>query len=209
MTKKNSKDSTTSSLSKKTRSAKPERERKRSARIAMGLDLSLRGTGLVVVRGADVLRSRRLATEPIPDGAVGKGGSSGLRVQAKSGSKVYRGDIEECIEYVARRVITSYKKFSPDIVVLENYAFSAHSRALSSLHEVGGVVKNYLHRIEAPWVVVTPNEVKKLATGNGNANKAEMLIASRRAGHDFRNSDEADAYWCAQWGLENYDRLFD
>lgn len=174
----------------------------------MGLDLSLRGTGLVVVRGTEVLRSRRLATEAIPDGAVGASAICGLRVQ-RSGAKVYRGSDEECIEWIARRVAAAFRKYKPEIVVLENYAFSKHSRALSSLHEVGGVVKNRLHLLEAPWVVAAPTEVKKTATGSGGASKAEMLLAARRQGLEFRNSDEADGYWCAQWGLENMDRLFD
>lgn len=175
----------------------------------MGLDLSLRGTGLVVVRGTSVLRSRRLGTEAIPVGAVGEAAIGGLRTQKKSGTKVYRGSNEECVEWVKRRVIAAFKKYEPDIVVLEDYAYSKQSRSLSVLHEVGGVVKNALHNLEAPWIVATVTEVKKLATGSGNASKAEMLIAARRAGHEFRNSDEADAYWCAQWGIENYDNLFD
>lgn len=116
---------------------------------------------------------------------------------------MFRGEVEDCIDHVRKVVRKTYLKYEPDIVVIEDYAFSKRSRSLSVLHEVGGVVKNQLHRMEAPWVVATSTQVKALA-GGGGFSKADMLLAARKEGHEFRNSDEADAYWCARWGIENY-----
>lgn len=204
MKKQSKKNSITSSSQSERRSGTRKLLPKRPRRTVMGLDLSLRGTGVVVVRGSKVLYSARLPTEALPSSGTLASQISGLR---PNGS--FRGTDEECIEYVKKKIRKIFKKYEPDLTVLENYAFSKHSRSLSVLHEVGGVVKNMLHRLEAPWCVATPTEVKSHATGNGGASKADMLIAAKHAGHDFRNSDEADAFWCADWGLVNYKRLVD
>lgn len=206
---KNSEKRSTSSTSSKTSDKKSERKRKHSVqRTAMGLDMSLRGSGVVVVKGKEVLLSRRLPTEPIPAGAVGKAGICGLR-ERRDGGKVYRGEDEDCIEYLRKFVKRTFLKYEPDIVVLENYAFVKNSKALSVLHEVGGVVKNQLHRMEAPWVSPRPSEVKAFACGDGGASKADMLLKARREGYEFRNSDEADGFWLARWGIENYETIFE
>lgn len=51
-------------------------------------------------------------------------------------------------------------------------------------------------------VQAAPNVLKKFATGNGNASKADMRMALyKRAGIDISNDDAADAWWLRQAGL--------
>jgi len=180
-----------------------------STRTAIGLDLSFRGTGLVVVRGeagkpVKVVRHRHLRTEGFPSSQELKHQVSGLR---ESGT--FRGDNEECVEYIRRSIRKSVLKYEPDIVVIEDYAYSKFSRSLTVLHEVGGVVKNLLHREGAVWLTQGTQQNKKFATGTGTADKTEMLLAAKVEWPGCTNSDLADAYWLAKSGIWLYDELIE
>lgn len=73
-------------------------------------------------------------------------------------------------------------------------------------HPSGAVELIKLHGILAAVAIdgghdlhtVTPAELKKWATGKGNADKAAMLAAARRLGWIGDSHDEADAFllWC-------------
>lgn len=175
----------------------------------MGLDLSFRGTGLVVVRGTPgavpkVVRHRHLRTEGFPNNQELRHAISGLRP-----SGAYRGDNEECVEYIRRSIRKAFLKTNPDIVIIEDYAYSKFSRALTVLHEVGGVVKNQLFRLDAVWTVQGTQQNKLYATGTGNADKTAMLIAAKEHWPGCTNSDLADAYWLARSGIDKYEEFID
>lgn len=82
-----------------------------------------------------------------------------------------------------------------DLAVLEGYSFGSKGRALFGLGELGGVVRLELFRLGLRFVEVPPAQLKKYATGKGNAGKDEMLAAAIRR-FDFAGSDnnEADAF---------------
>ena len=168
----------------------------------MGLDLSLTATGLVVRAGDRVRRWRLLETEP----ATKEGQSLGLLPSGK-----YRGSTEARVEWSASQVRKAWRKFRPDIVVIEEYAFGARGRGLSSLHEHGGVVKNFLYRMQAPFVTVTGSEIKFYATGSGGASKEDMIQQALEYWPGFpnikKNDNVADAFWLAHWGQANYSAL--
>lgn len=171
--------------------------------------MSFRGTGLVVVRGRagevpKVVRHRHLRTEGFPSSQELRHAESGLRP-----SGTYRGSNEECVEYIRKEIRKSFLKTNPDIVVIEDYAYSKFSRSLTVLHEVGGVAKNQLHRLEAVWVVQGTQQNKQFATGSGNASKQEMIVKAKVDWPGCTNSDTADAYWLARSGIEKYEELIE
>jgi Holliday junction resolvasome RuvABC endonuclease subunit len=43
--------------------------------------------------------------------------------------------------------------------------------------------------------------IKKAATGKGNASKADMIAAAKRAGCFTEDDNEADAFWIAKWAV--------
>lgn len=108
----------------------------------------------------------------------------------------------------ARRLLWIYREvytLARPLVVVEDYAYNAHSRATTVLAEVRGVVLLALHQAGS-WVVTTPSSVRqKIATGKGNARKAVVMDAARRyLGYEGDSDDEADALWLQQIGLHVY-----
>lgn len=168
-------------------------------RRVMGLDLSVRGTGMVVWNGKKALAAKHLRTE----GVKTEGQVTGLLP-----SGMFRGNPEERIEWLSRRVVKCYRRLLPDLVVIEEYAFSRHSRGLSILHECGGVVKNKLFRMEAPLVIVQNTTSKLYLAGRGRASKEEMIAAAQIYWPECPDNDDiADAFGLAKWGWDKYSEL--
>lgn len=101
---------------------------------------------------------------------------------------------------IADYVVARLEHVDPQIVVIEQYAFS---KAGSSLGELGGI---YRDRIAKRWpnaelIEVLPNTLKKFMTGSGNASKAKMVTAVARAtpdDFDIATDDIADAFALAE-----------
>lgn len=94
----------------------------------------------------------------------------------------------------------------PALAIVEDYAFS-RSTAAFSLGELGGVVKVGLREHGIPFVVVGTGQLKKYATGKGNAGKGLVLAcAVRAADYDFGGDDNrADAWWLREMALAHYE----
>lgn len=91
-----------------------------------------------------------------------------------------------------------------DLVVIEDYAFSAIGRQHAT-GELGGVIRLALHKAEVPWTAVGIKSLKSYATGRGNASKEEMKAAARaRLGYGGESDDEADACWLRAMALDAY-----
>jgi Holliday junction resolvasome RuvABC endonuclease subunit len=94
-----------------------------------------------------------------------------------------------------------------ELVVIEGYAYNSHTAHAHELAELGGVVRHTLWAEGVPYLDVSPNSVKKYATGNGHANKIAVYgAAQKRLGYEGDSHDEADALWlravgCALLGV--------
>jgi Holliday junction resolvasome RuvABC endonuclease subunit len=101
-------------------------------------------------------------------------------------------------------------------VALEGYAYGAKGRVFH-IAENTGILKYKFFQSNIPVEVVSPSEIKKRATGNGNANKNDMHSAfQRETGYDLRKimtpdkrevtnpvSDVVDAYYVCKCLYEN------
>jgi len=87
-----------------------------------------------------------------------------------------------------------------DLVAIEGYAFAKPNQA-HQIGELGGVLRVMSHELGL-WVLeVAPSQVKKFATGKGNAKKEEMAVGIfKRWGREFKTNDEADAFVLALIG---------
>jgi Holliday junction resolvasome RuvABC endonuclease subunit len=67
----------------------------------------------------------------------------------------------------------------PDFAIIEAYAFRARGRAKHMLYEAGTMLRFSLYSRHIPWFVVNPSQLKKFATGFGNAKKPDMIVAAK------------------------------
>lgn len=89
-----------------------------------------------------------------------------------------------------------------DLVVLERLAQGRHGGNGLAAAQVMGAVKDRLMRAGCRYVEVPPATLKKFATGKGNADKTDMALAAyKRAGEEFPDSDQCDAWWLRVAGL--------
>jgi Holliday junction resolvasome RuvABC endonuclease subunit len=92
----------------------------------------------------------------------------------------------------------------PDLAVIEQFgAFQgAAARAIPMVH---AVVRLRLMHAGVPYVLLTPQALKTLATGRHTADKAAMTLAAfKRAGREFTDDNECDAFWLRAAGHAAY-----
>lgn len=146
----------------------------RSEPWVVGLDLSLRSTGICYASGELALVK--------PEDLRGM----------------------ERVEYVldAVRLACDCWESAPDLVVIEGYTYNT-TKSAHVLGELGGVVRHWLWSEAIPYCVVAPGSLKKYATGRGDAKKTPMVVAAReRLGILTEEDDEADALWLRAVGRE-------
>lgn len=83
-----------------------------------------------------------------------------------------------------------------DLVVFERSS-GFHKNALITQAEMHGVLKNTLDEIGIPYRAYSSGEIKKQATGKGNAKKPQMIAAAVEKWPDIIIEDDnhADALW--------------
>ena len=81
-----------------------------------------------------------------------------------------------------------------DLVVVEAIATRSTQTAIA-ISFVHALVLDQMTDRDAPVHMIAPAQLKKYATGKGNADKDVMLLAAVRNGSTCNNNDEADAYF--------------
>lgn len=92
----------------------------------------------------------------------------------------------------------------PDIAVIEQFgAFQgAAARTVPLVH---AVVRLCLMHAGIPYVLLTPQTLKTVATGRHTADKAAMMLAAfKRMGREFTDDNECDAAWLRAAGHAAY-----
>ena len=147
----------------------------KSNMLSLGIDLSLTGTGLSVVKDDKLLFSEC------------------YKPKNKSGP-------DRLIE-IRHKVSEVIDKYQPELICLEGYSFGSRGRAVFQTGELGGLIRVLLHKTGIKWLEIPPSQVKKFATGAGNCGKDIVLQqVYKRWGMEFKTSDEADAFVLAKIG---------
>lgn len=135
----------------------------------MGLDLSLTGTGIVVIdKAGEVVLSRTI--------------SSKLR------------DMER-LAHIRAEIASILSGASPIMTCIEGYSMGSRAGQLASIGELGGVVKLLLYRNGFRYTIVAPTQLKKFVTGKGNSMKDEIMMnVYKRWGWEAKDNNQADAY---------------
>lgn len=94
---------------------------------------------------------------------------------------------------------------APAIVVFEAArAAGGHAGALVVQSEIQGVLKLYLEEAGIEYRGYSSTEIKKHATGKGNAKKDAMVEAARKRWPNCEDDNEADALWLLDLALSEY-----
>jgi len=149
----------------------------------MGLDLSLRGTGYVVLSGLSQIVDSGIVGESLKKDASVKDHTERLIDTTKHLMDVMR-------EWMAKGDLC---------VAIENYAFSKSSSSVTGLAELHGVIKSQmLLALGLSPVYYSVKTARKLVFGNGNFKKAKVKPALEARGLKFKGLDDADAFVIAE-----------
>lgn len=111
------------------------------------------------------------------------------------------GRILRC-RYLVNKVLELVRKNAPELIIFEGYAFNAKGSSGVSLGELGGILRDKLLDYPEYLFEVTPTELKKFATGKGNASKVQVASAlSSRYGVIFQTDNHADVFGLARLGM--------
>lgn len=121
----------------------------------LGLDISLTGTGAVVMDDGGMLRCRKLIS---PDAATGKKGTDWNR-----------------LDEIRSEVMKLHEEWSPGLVVIEDLALS--SRTGKALERAGlhYLIRDELRTCGGRVLLVSPGSLKKFVLGKGTGKK-ELII---------------------------------
>lgn len=150
---------------------------------SIGLDLSLSGTGVVILKNGEIVLEKLIKSKPIPEG---KPVDEVRRIQK----------IVEEIEYCLSEDL-------PDIAVIEGLAFMVkNATALVQLSALNYMTRALLLSYNIPFIIAAPTSLKKFVTGNGASKKdVIMMEVYKRYGVTLLDDNIADAYSLAQVGL--------
>jgi len=145
--------------------------------ITLGIDLSLTGTGCVVMKSGKMVSNKLIKSKP----------SGGRPIDELNRIIKIRDEIE----------ISDAK-----IAVIEGLAFMArNTTSLIQLSALNYFVREKLSILNIPFVIVAPTSLKKFVTGKGNSPKDLMLLATyKKYGEYFTNDNLCDAYGLAKIG---------
>jgi len=154
---------------------------------SVGLDLSLTGTGMVILRDGNLISKNLIKSKPSGDKPI---------------------DELNRIKKIVYEIRSHLTGTFIDIAVIENLAFGVKNA--TSLTQLAAL--NYFTRellaydsglgYHVPFILVAPTSLKKFITGSGIAKKDVMMMETyKRYGVTLLNDNECDAYGLAQIGL--------
>jgi Holliday junction resolvasome RuvABC endonuclease subunit len=146
--------------------AKQEKKDERPPFVVMGLDVSLRHTGIVFLDRDGKLLSSETFENPKIEGEDSRVGGYTPVVRHVVG--LLRG--------------VTYKPPGMKVIVAkEDYAFSQHSSSDTTLKELGGILLWEISKIVyTAFITVGITSAKKWMTGKGTADKDDMILATER-----------------------------
>jgi len=125
--------------------------------IIIGIDISLTGTGVVVLKNDQV--------------------DSELLIKSKPPEEKNNVTEIERLVLIVNKIEDIIEKYKPDLVSIENMAFGVrNATSLTQLSYINYAIRAYLWASNIKFILVAPKSLKKFITGNGNADKEEMML---------------------------------
>lgn len=150
--------------------------------IQIGIDLSLTGTGVVVLEDGEIVVEKLIKSKPTK-------------------KKTYTEEIERILG-IKIEIIKIIEKYEPNLVLIEGMAFMArNTTALVQLAGLNYLIREYLFQYNIPFAIVAPTSLKKFITGSGGSKKDVMLMEIyKKYNIAFVDDNIADAFSLAKIG---------
>ena len=146
--------------------------------ISLGIDLSLTGTGLVVLDHQGNTVHRQVL-----------------------GTKASLDMMERC-SIIAGRVLELIDMHEPDAICIEDYAVGKFGGSAIAGISVGAIVRYFFRQKGIDYWLVNAGTLKAFATGTGAAKKEQVMMACyKKWKFEAIDNNEADAYVLARIGL--------
>ena len=86
-----------------------------------------------------------------------------------------------------------------DMIAVEGFSYGSRGRGIGFQFGLGYALRIELYKRSIPFLIVTPSQVKKYATGKGNASKDNMILPIyRNWGFEHDSDNVRDAYVLAR-----------
>ena len=125
--------------------------KKSTIKTFLGLDLSLTGTGVFALKGAEIF-PHEIKTKP----------------------DEFKHSLAR-VEHIADKVVAYVNNYKPDLIVVEDYFTGRNPRAVIQLCELGTMVRYKVLLNGNPILTVAPTQLKKFVLGKGNGAKELVL----------------------------------
>ena len=120
-------------------------------------------------------------------------------------------DDQEKFDIISEKFLEIIEEYGVSVVYLEGYAFASKGLVFN-IGENTGLLKHKLYKADIPIITPSPGQIKKFATGKGNASKEMMYEAFlKKSSIDldspgftpYKNpsSDIVDSYFIKEYGL--------
>jgi crossover junction endodeoxyribonuclease RuvC len=151
----------------------------------MGIDLSLRATGIVI-----------RDTDDLPDPL-----NLFLQWLIKSSPTTDQKMIDRLCE-IRNKVVDVIEVKKPDKIVIEGLSYgSKNTSSLCDLAKLNFAIEVYCKHMGIPYEMVPPTTLKKFVTGKGNCKKDLMLMkVFKRWGVEFEDDNLCDAFALCKYG---------
>ncbi len=168
-----------------------------------GLDLSLAGTGAVMLDSAGELISVLAFSQSAREVKNSKAPYS-LRLSPPVKQGDPRSMWKRTVQVASEIEAWIKQHAAPSCLVgIEDHAFGARGTSIYQLGHLHGMVRRDLQEAGLRWLLIAPTELKAAVTGKGNADKKAMMevptpkLDQSRFGATTRNN-VVDAYWLAR-----------
>jgi Holliday junction resolvasome RuvABC endonuclease subunit len=148
----------------------------------MGLDLSLTGTGMVVLDNGSIMSKKLIKTKPT--------------------EKTYIAEINRLL-HIKAEIVSEIERVVPDLVLIEGMAFAVRqTTAVMQLAGLNYMIREYLAIKKIPFIICAPSSLKKFILGKGVGPKDVMMLEVYKTfGVSFLDPDTCDAFALAQCGV--------
>ena len=129
---------------------------------------------------------------------------TGLVILDESGQVIKAEEITTKEKNDPQRMIILTEKImshlkDDDVIAIEGFSYGSRGRGISFQFGYGYAVRIALFTANKPFLIVTPSQVKKYATGKGNSSKDNMILPIfKKWGFEHDSDNVRDAYVLAK-----------